>query len=88
MGTESFASLENTAAQTMPFVSNWDTTQTGTSTVNEISIPTNPTFTNYNYTVEWGNGMMDAGVTGDITHAYASPSTYTVSYRQFPRFLF
>ena len=70
---------ENIEIQTMPFVSIWNTEQTGTSADNQITIPTDPAFTNYNYTVDWGDGMMNTGVTGDITHTYATPDTYTVS---------
>ncbi|WP_271856177.1 BspA family leucine-rich repeat surface protein [Patiriisocius marinus] len=65
--------------QTIPFVSVWDTEQIGTSADNQITIPINPAFTNYNYTIDWGDGMMDTGVTGAITHTYATPNTYTVS---------
>ncbi|MFD2563888.1 BspA family leucine-rich repeat surface protein [Aquimarina rubra] len=59
------------------FTTIWDTTQPGSSADNEISIPTNPAFT-YNYIVDWGDGSTDTAVTGDITHTYATPGTYTV----------
>ena len=62
------------------FTTIWNTTNTttGSSANNEITIPTHPAFTTYNYTVDWGDGVVDTGVTGDITHAYASPGSYTV----------
>ena len=44
-----------------------------------ITIPTNPAFTNYSYTVDWGDGNMDTGLTDDATHTYATSGTYTVS---------
>jgi len=59
------------------FTSIWDTTQPGTSTDNEITIPTNPAYT-YNYTVDWGDGSTDTGITANITHTYASEGIYTV----------
>ncbi|TSE04664.1 BspA family leucine-rich repeat surface protein [Aquimarina algiphila] len=59
------------------FTSIWDTTQPGSSANNEIIIPTNPAFT-YNYTVDWGDGSSNTGVTGDITHTYATAGSYTV----------
>ncbi|MGB3145499.1 MAG: BspA family leucine-rich repeat surface protein, partial [Maribacter sp.] len=62
------------------FTSIWNTNNTsaGSSAVNEITIPTNPTFTTYNYTVDWGDGQSDTGVNGNITHTYATPGTYTI----------
>ncbi|WP_051336140.1 BspA family leucine-rich repeat surface protein [Aquimarina latercula] len=59
------------------FTSIWDTTQPGTSLDNEITIPTNPAYT-YNYTVDWGDGSSDTGITTDITHTYATSGIYTV----------
>ncbi|CAN0600860.1 unnamed protein product, partial [Ectocarpus sp. 12 AP-2014] len=63
------------------FTSVWNTvnTSSGSSANNEITIPTNPAFTTYNYTVDWGDGNSDTGVTGNITHIYAAPGTYTVA---------
>ncbi len=68
------------------FVTTWKTDNPGTSQNNQVSIPT---FSgeNYNYTIDWGDGNSDTGVTGDITHTYASPGTYTISISgDFPRF--
>ncbi|WP_343488025.1 BspA family leucine-rich repeat surface protein [Allomuricauda sp. d1] len=56
----------------------WNTTNPGTSANNEITIPTNPAYT-YNYDIDWGDGASDTNVTGDITHTYTAPGTYTVS---------
>lgn len=63
------------------FTSNWNTGNItpGSSAYNQITIPTNPAYTNYNYTVDWGDGTTDTGVTGTITHTYASPGNYTIS---------
>lgn len=63
------------------FTTIWNTnnTSTGSSGINEITIPTNPAFTNYNYTVDWGDTNTDSNITGNITHTYATPGNYTIS---------
>ncbi len=71
-----------------PFITTWKTDNSGISASNQIIIPT---FTGeaYNYSVDWGDGTSDSNVTGDITHTYGSPGTYTVSiYGTFPRIYF
>ncbi|WP_298477555.1 BspA family leucine-rich repeat surface protein [uncultured Maribacter sp.] len=62
------------------FSSIWNTnnTETGSSANNQITIPTNPAYTTYNYDIDWGDGSTDTGVTGNITHDYAAPGTYTI----------
>ncbi|WP_298477165.1 BspA family leucine-rich repeat surface protein [uncultured Maribacter sp.] len=71
-----------------PFVTTWKTDNPGTSTDNQITIPTFSEET-YNYTVDWGDGSSDTGVTGDITHTYATAGTYEVSISgEFPRIFF
>ncbi|MEA1784998.1 BspA family leucine-rich repeat surface protein, partial [Arenibacter sp. GZD96] len=60
------------------FTTIWDTAQLGTSAANEITIPTNPAFTTYNYTVDWGDGTTDTNLTGSSTHTYTAPGMYTV----------
>jgi len=53
----------------------------------QFTIPT--TGTGYNYTVDWGDGNTDTGVTGGITHTYAIAGTYTVKISgAFPRIYF
>ncbi len=59
------------------FVTTWKTDNPGTSASNQITIPTNGCC--FNYTVNWGDGQINTGVTGPITHTYASVGTYTVS---------
>ena len=63
------------------FTSIWNTNNTSVDSPvnNEVTIPTNPAYTSYNYTIEWGDGASDNNVTGDITHTYAAPGTYTIS---------
>ena len=66
-----------------PFVTTWQTT-----TPNEnITIPT--TGTGYNYTVDWGDGTVENGFTGNATHTYVTAGTHTVSISgDFPRIYF
>ncbi len=61
------------------FNSIWDTsnTSTGSSALNQITIPINSAYT-YNYNVDWGDGTSDTNQTGNITHTYAAPGTYTI----------
>jgi len=73
-----YSSKSTTTTFVGEFTTIWNTTRLGTSADNEITIPTNPAFTTYNYTVDWGDGSMDTGVTTDITHTYAASGTYTV----------
>ena len=66
------------------FITTWQTTSISES----ITIPT---FTGetYNYTVDWGDGNSDTGVTGDIIHTYGTVGIYTVSISgTFPRIYF
>ena len=38
-----------------------------------------PTFgSGYNYNVDWGDSMSDSGVTGNMSHTYTTPGSYTV----------
>ncbi|WP_053002335.1 BspA family leucine-rich repeat surface protein [Kordia jejudonensis] len=80
---------QNTVTVTY-FVTTWKTDNTGSSNDNQITIPTRGGFT-YNYDIDWENDgtFDDFGVTGDITHTYASAGTYTVAIRgTFPAILF
>ncbi len=73
--------IQGTAIFSQSFTSIWNTNNTSTQSPanNEVTIPTNPGFTSYNYTVEWGDGAIDNNVNGDITHTYAAPGIYTIS---------
>ena len=69
------------------FITTWKTDNPGTSGPNQITIPTNGA--GYNYDIDWGDGTVDSGVAGDITHTYAVPGTYTVTIRgDFPQIFF
>ena len=74
--------------ESRPFITTWKTDNPGVSNNNQITIPTYPGET-YNYSVDWGDGSSDSGVTGNITHTYANPGTYQVSISgKFPRIYF
>ncbi|MDF9801261.1 surface protein [Catalinimonas alkaloidigena] len=55
-----------------PFISTWNI-----SSDLQITIPTKGE--GYNYIVDWGDGKVDIGVTGNISHIYDSTRIYTVS---------
>lgn len=59
------------------FITTWKTDNNGTSNNNQITIPTNHNYF-YNYSVDWGDGNSDTGVTGDVTHTYDSVGIYTI----------
>ena len=71
------------AKNCVPFTTTWQTTIANET----ITIPT--TGTGYNYTIDWGDGNIDTGVTGDAAHIYTSANTYTVTITgDFPRIFF
>lgn len=59
------------------FITIWKTDNPGASNDDQITIPTFDGET-YNYSVDWGDGNVDNGISGDITHTYDSPGTYKV----------
>ncbi|MBC3846640.1 BspA family leucine-rich repeat surface protein [Winogradskyella echinorum] len=67
-------------AYTQDFSAIWNTAHTENNSTldNQIEIPTNPAYT-YNYNVDWGDGITDSNVTGNITHTYASSGSYTIN---------
>lgn len=68
---------------TTSFITTWETTTPDES----ITIPT--TGGGYNYRVDWGDGTVTTGHTGDATHIYAVAGTYTVKISgDFPRIYF
>ena len=60
------------------FITLWktDNISAGSSNSNQINIGVGVRL--YNYSVDWGDGTTSTGVTGAITHTYASPGIYTV----------
>ena len=57
-----------------PFVTTWKTTAQN----KEITIPINSGSGTYNYTVDWGDGTIDTGQTGNATHEYSSSGEHVV----------
>ncbi len=69
------------------FITTWKTDNNGSSSDDQITIPT--LGGGYDYKVDWGDGMNDTGVNGNITHTYAIAGTYTVTITEdFPRIYF
>jgi surface protein len=71
----------STTTFTPAFVSTWDTTKTGTSNSNQITLPLVSGGT-YNFTVDWGDGSTNTITTyndSNITHTYAASGIKTVS---------
>lgn len=60
-----------------PFVTTWKTDNPGISKDNQIAIPT--IGFGYHYTVDWGDGHVESGITGDAIHLYKTPGTYEVA---------
>jgi surface protein len=56
------------------FITRWTTTTPNAV----VTIPTYSGDT-YNYDVDWGDGNVNTGETGDATHTYTTAGTYTVS---------
>ncbi len=66
-----FFSFSN--AQDAPFITTWEVEANDL----EITIPT--TGSGYDYTIDFGDGTVENNVSGNISHTYDSPGTYTVS---------
>lgn len=62
------------------FVTTWDTTRSGTSNPDQITLPLNSSGI-YNFTVQWGDGTSDtitSHLDPEVTHTYPSSGTYQV----------
>jgi surface protein len=67
------------------FITTWRTTSDGES----ITIPTKPYSTNYDYTVDWGDGVIDVNIKGEATHNYATAGDHSIAITGiFPRIFF
>jgi len=68
----------------IPFIITVKTDNPGESNDDQFTISTEGG--GYDYNVDWGDGSTDTNVTGDITHTYSSPGTYTIEISgTFPR---
>jgi len=64
-----------------PFITVWETTNSGSSSSNQITLPLQAEGT-YNFNVNWGDGNTDTITTwnqAQTTHTYSSPGEYTVT---------
>lgn len=81
--------MQITLMDAQSFIITWQTDLPGVSCNSCITLPTEGT--GYNYSVDWdNNGSIDqAGITGDITHDFGAPGTYTIRISgSFPRIYF
>jgi surface protein len=64
---------ETLNSSTSPFVTTW------TVSSGDLNIILNiPGFYDYNFSINWGDGQGNTGVTQTISHNYSTPGTYTV----------
>ena len=68
---------DEATAQAIGFVTTWDTTLPGSSANDTIEFLVNSGSSNY--TIFWGDGTSTIGASGNESHTYAAPGTYTVS---------
>ncbi len=89
-GNTSTVTRTITIREPKPFITTWKTDNEGTITgQNSIYIGTTENDYNYNYNVDWGDESISENITGNISHTYAAPGTYTVSISgTFPRIIF
>ena len=57
-----------------PFITVWDTNATDRN----ITIPINPNYSTYNYTVDWGDGTIEHNRTTSANHIYQTDGNQTV----------
>ncbi|MDO1501446.1 BspA family leucine-rich repeat surface protein [Winogradskyella maritima] len=57
-----------------PFVTQWRTDTND----QEITIRTNPNLTDYDYSIDWGDGTIENNLSNDAIHTYANAGTYIV----------
>ena len=69
------ASVFFTTKENSSFITVWQTTMPN----EKITIPTNSSSGQYNYTVDWGDGTLaDTNLSGDATHTYTAARAYEV----------
>lgn len=61
-------------SNTNSFRTTWSASSSNSNT---ITIPTNGS--GYNYDVDWGDGIITLGETGDAAHIYSTAGTYSIS---------
>jgi surface protein len=76
------STLSSMGVETMqnPFVMLWEVKSHESQPSLDIKIPINPNFkTDYNYTVDWGDGNISSNIDDNATHTYTVEGNYTVS---------
>ena len=69
------------------FITTWETNNTGATGDDQILISTNNG--GGNFTIDWGDGVVEHNLTNDNTHIYGSAGIYTVKITgDFPRIYF
>ena len=67
-----------------PFIMTWFLNQPN----REVIIPTHPDEV-YDYVIDWGDGTIESGITGDTRHTYSEAGDYSVKISgNFPRMYF
>lgn len=75
-------------SQQRPFITEWKTDNPGNSCDQCITIPISSD-ESYNFTVDWGDGVIESGITDEVTHEYHDIGIYTISITgNFPRIMF
>ena len=64
-----------TSAQNAPFITTWDIGDNNYSNRVEISIDANY---QYNYSIDFGDGVVLTNQTGKVIHGYSNPGKYTI----------
>jgi len=85
--SESNVSSEYNGVPENAFITIWKTTNSGISSLNQITIQTDGD--GYNYGIDWGDGTYDLNLTETITHTYDVEGEYTVAiFGTFPKIAF
>lgn len=73
--TEAEITITVTDVDDTSFVTTWETTSANET----VTIPTRVDKYTYDYTIDWGDGTVQSGRTGDAMHIYETAGTHTVS---------
>lgn len=77
--------IEDVVESSGAFITTWNVSDPDLT----ITIPINANTPGYNYTVDWGDGTVTSGHTGECSHTYSVGGVYTVSITgSFPRIHF
>ena len=73
--TDAIITIIITDVEDSSFITTWETSTSNETVV--VTVPA-PQFI-FDYTIDWGDGTIETNITGDATHSYAMPDTYTIS---------